>query len=138
VLIDAPDGELLAGLFDFTQTLRVVVNLLDNAAKYSPRGSAIDIRVRHQGQRLTIAIMDRGSGIPLAERDRIFEPFYRPPGVPPDIRGHGLGLSIARGLAEAEGAFVHFAPRPGGGSVFTLDLPAATEIAADADLPGIA
>jgi two-component system sensor histidine kinase KdpD len=133
VEIDAPDGELLAGYFDFTQTLRVMVNLLDNAAKYSPRGSAIDVRIRRNDQRLTIDVMDRGPGVPVAERDRIFEPFYRPPGVPPDIRGHGLGLSIARGLAEAEGASVRFTPRAGGGSVFTLELPAAT-IASETDL----
>jgi two-component system sensor histidine kinase KdpD len=138
VEIDVPDGELLIGIFDFTQTLRVVVNLLDNAAKYSPHGSAIEIRARRRGERLTIDIMDRGPGIVPAERDRIFEPFYRPSGVPPDIRGHGLGLSIARGLAEAEGASVRFAPRPGGGSVFTLELPAASAITLEADLPAIA
>lgn len=137
VRIDVPDGELLAGLFDFTQTLRVVVNLLDNAAKYSPRGGAIDIRACRQGERLTIDVMDRGPGIPSGERDRVFEAFYRPPGVPPDIRGHGLGLSIARGLAEAEGASLRFAPRVGGGSVFTLDLPAAAAMAVDADLPSL-
>ncbi|HKW10960.1 MAG TPA: ATP-binding protein [Gemmatimonadaceae bacterium] len=138
VQIDAPHAELLTGIFDFTQTLRVVVNLLDNAAKYSPRDSAIDIRASRYGDRLTIAVMDRGPGIPSPERDRIFEPFYRPPGVPPDVRGHGLGLSIARGLAEAEGASVRFAPREGGGSVFTLELPAAAAISVDADLPSIA
>lgn len=125
VEIDTPKDELLAGLFDFTQTLRIVVNLLDNAAKYSPPGSQVDLRVRRPGDRLTIDVMDRGPGIPANERDRIFEPFYRPPGVPPDIRGHGLGLSIARGLAEAQGGEVRFSPRPGGGSAFTLDLPAA-------------
>jgi len=130
--IDAPDGELLTGVFDFSQTMRVVVNLLDNAAKYSPPGSAIDVRVRRQDHRLTLDVMDRGAGVAAAERDRIFEPFYRPPGVPPDVRGHGLGLSIARGLAEAEGATVRYAPRPGGGSVFTLELPAANTAGLDA------
>jgi two-component system sensor histidine kinase KdpD len=129
VQIDAPEGELVVGLFDFTQTMRVMVNLLDNATKYSPSKSAIDIRVRHDRGRLTIDVMDRGPGVPPPERDRIFEPFYRPPGVPPDIRGHGLGLSIARGLAEAEGGSVRYAPRPGGGSVFTLELPGANPIA---------
>ena len=125
VEIDAPPGELLVGMFDFSQTLRVMVNLFDNAVKYSPRGSTIDVRVRQRAERLTIDVMDRGPGVSTTERDRIFEPFYRPPGVPPDIRGHGLGLSIARGLAEAEGGSVRFAPRPGGGSVFTIELPAA-------------
>ena len=123
--IDAPDDVLLAGVFDMTQTLRIVVNLLDNATKYSPPGTPIDVRARTVNDRLVIEVMDRGPGVPLDERDRIFEPFYRPPGVPPDIRGHGLGLSIARGLAEAQGGSVRFAPRPGGGSIFALELPAA-------------
>lgn len=137
VHIDAPPGELLTGMFDFSQTVRVVVNLLDNAAKYSPPGSAIDVRVRRQDHRLTIDVMDRGAGVVAAERDRIFEPFYRPPGVPPDVRGHGLGLSIARGLAEAEGASVRYSPRPDGGSVFTIELPAANTTSIDAHLASI-
>jgi len=123
VEIDAPADALLAGTFDFTQTLRIVVNLLDNAAKYSAPDTPIDVRVRRQGDRLIIEVMDRGAGVPEGERERIFEPFYRPPGVPPDIRGHGLGLSIARGLAEAEGGSVRYAPRAAGGSVFALELP---------------
>jgi two-component system sensor histidine kinase KdpD len=125
IVIDAPSETLLAGYFDFTQTLRIVTNLLDNAAKYSAPGSPIEIRVRRDGERLTIDVMDLGPGVAESERDRIFAPFYRPPGVPPDIRGHGLGLSIARGLAEAQGGTVRYVSRPGGGSVFSLDLPAA-------------
>jgi two-component system sensor histidine kinase KdpD len=124
VEIDTPADALLAGTFDLTQTLRAVVNLLDNAAKYSPPDTPIDVRARQHGDRLVIDVMDRGPGVPEDERDKIFEPFYRPPGVPPDIRGHGLGLSIARGLAEAQGGSVRFAPRAGGGSVFSLELPA--------------
>jgi two-component system, OmpR family, sensor histidine kinase KdpD len=112
-------------VFDLTQTLRIVVNLLDNAAKYSPPGTPIDVRVRRYGDRLLVDVLDRGPGVPPGERDRIFEPFYRPPGVPPDVRGHGLGLSIARGLAEAQGGSVRYVPRGDGGSIFTLDVPAA-------------
>jgi two-component system sensor histidine kinase KdpD len=125
VEIDAPGDALLAGTFDLTQTLRVVVNLLDNAAKYSPPDTRIDVRARRHDDRLVIDVMDRGPGVPEDERDKIFEAFYRPPGVPPDIRGHGLGLSIARGLAEAQGGSVRFGPRAGGGSIFSLELPAA-------------
>ncbi|HEY9228734.1 MAG TPA: ATP-binding protein, partial [Gemmatimonadaceae bacterium] len=125
VIVDNPHDELLAGKFDSTHSLRALVNLLDNAAKYSPAGSPIDVRVRRRGDRMTIDVMDRGPGVPELERERIFESFYRPPGVPPDVRGHGLGLSIARGLAEAQGGTVRVTSRSGGGSVFTLELAAA-------------
>jgi two-component system sensor histidine kinase KdpD len=131
--VDQPRNELLTGMFDFSQALRILVNLLDNAAKYSPPGSPIQVRTRTDDQWLTIDVLDRGPGVPEAERARIFESFYRPPGVPPDVRGHGLGLAIARGLAEAQGGSVRFTPRPGGGSIFTLELAAAQALAAEAD-----
>jgi two-component system sensor histidine kinase KdpD len=125
VEVEHPREELLAGVFDFAQTLRILVNLLDNAAKYSPADSVVDVRVRRRADRLVIDVMDRGPGVAEAERERIFESFYRPAGQRPDVRGHGLGLSIARGLAEAQGGTVRYAPRSGGGSVFTLELPSA-------------
>ncbi len=76
--------------------------------------------------------------MPASERERIFEPFYRPPGTPPDVRGTGLGLSIARGLAEAQGGTVRYEPRPDGGSAFVLELPAAEPPLAEptTDTPG--
>lgn len=130
--VHLPPDTLLAGLFDFAQSLRILINLIDNAAKYSPAGTPIDISARRTGDRLVIDVLDRGPGVPELEVDRIFEPFYRPPGVPPDIRGHGLGLSIARGLAEAQGGSIRFSPRPGGGSIFSLELNAAETPDADA------
>ncbi len=133
VHVEQPGDELLAGVFDVSQTLRILVNLLDNAAKYSPPQSPIVVRVSANAQWLSIEVLDRGPGVPEAERARIFESFYRPPGVPPDVRGHGLGLAIARGLAEAQGGSVRFAPRAGGGSVFTLDLRVAPVPAPEAE-----
>jgi two-component system sensor histidine kinase KdpD len=62
--------------------------------------------------------------VPQSERDRIFEPFYRRLSTAPDVGGVGLGLSIARGIAEAQGGSVAFADRAGGGSVFSLRVPA--------------
>jgi two-component system, OmpR family, sensor histidine kinase KdpD len=121
--VDMEAGELLAGRFDIAQALRALVNLLDNAAKYSPPASPLVVRVRRVGGEIEIGVLDAGAGIPEAERGRIFEPFYRPAGVPPDVRGTGLGLSIARGLAEAQGGSLRYEPRPGGGSTFTLALP---------------
>jgi two-component system sensor histidine kinase KdpD len=120
----------LVGTFDFAQTLRALVNLLENAAKYSPARSPIDLAVTREGAMLNFSVADRGGGVPTSETDRIFEPFYRHSGSAPDVGGAGLGLSIARGIAEAEGGSVTYAPRDGGGSVFTLRVPAS-----DADEP---
>jgi two-component system sensor histidine kinase KdpD len=130
VAIDGTE-EMLSGRFAFTDALRVLVNLLENAAKYSPAESPIDLRIRREGTLITLSVMDRGSGVPESERERIFEPFYRPHGTPADTGGTGLGLSIARGLAEAQGGTVRFEPRDDGGAVFIFEMPAA-EAPADA------
>jgi two-component system sensor histidine kinase KdpD len=123
VLIDGTE-ELLSGRFVFTDALRILVNLLENAAKYSPVGKPIDLRIRRTGSMITLEIMDRGPGVSEPERERIFDPFYRGPRSPADPGGTGLGLSIARGLAEAQGGRVRYEPRDGGGSIFALELPA--------------
>lgn len=114
---------VLAARFDFSQTLRILVNLLENAAKYSPDGSTIEVTLSRDDDMVQISVADQGPGVPAGEVDRIFEAFYRPAGTAPDIRGSGLGLSIARGLAEAQGGTVRYHDRRSGGSVFTLSLP---------------
>jgi two-component system, OmpR family, sensor histidine kinase KdpD len=124
-------GTLLVGRFDFVHALRILVNLVENAHKYSPPATPIDLGVTRAGERLLFAVSDRGPGVPKAERERIFQPFYRPAGTPPDAGGAGLGLAIARRLAEAQGGTLAVAPRSGGGSTFTLTLPAADLSAAD-------
>jgi len=120
----AADAPVLIGRFDFVHALRALVNLLENAAKYSPPGSTIELSATRESDMLVFTVADRGPGVPDAERERIFEPFYRPPGVPPDVRGAGLGLAIARGLALAQQGTVRYAARDGGGSLFSLVLPA--------------
>ncbi len=115
---------VLAARFDFSQTLRIVVNLLENAAKYSPAGSSIEVTASRDDTAVLISVADEGPGVPAGEEERIFEAFHRPAGTAPDVRGTGLGLSIARGLAEAQGGAVRYRGRDGGGSVFTLTLPA--------------
>jgi two-component system, OmpR family, sensor histidine kinase KdpD len=115
---------LLLGRFDFVHSLRILVNLLENAAKYSPAGSVIELSVERTGGVLRIVVADRGFGVPTGEEDRIFEPFYRPSGRP-DTTGAGLGLSIARRMAEAQGGTVAYQPRDRGGSLFVLTLAAA-------------
>jgi signal transduction histidine kinase len=101
---------------------RLIRNLLDNAQRHAP-GAAVEVAVeplRDGGARLTVS--DRGPGIPEAERDRIFEPFYRVPGAKPDSDGAGLGLALVRQIARRHGGDVRCFPRPGGGSVFEVNL----------------
>jgi two-component system sensor histidine kinase KdpD len=115
----------LVGRFDFVQSLRILSNLLGNAAHHTPPASPVELSVQREGASLTFAVADRGPGVPPAERERIFEPFYRPAGAPADGGGGaGLGLAIARRLAELQGGTIDYAPREGGGSIFTLRLPA--------------
>ena len=94
----------------------MLVNLLDNAAKYSPPEAAIDLGVRRVGQELQFWVADRGPGIAEGERQRVFEPFYRRrAGGVSDAGGAGLGLSIARGIAEAQGGSITYSARDDGG-----------------------
>jgi two-component system, OmpR family, sensor histidine kinase KdpD len=132
-----PREPLLFGRFDFAQTVRALVNLVENAAKYSPPHEPIEISVRRIGAELRLAVADRGAGVPVPERDRIFEPFYRQPAAGPDVGGAGLGLSIARGIAEAQGGALTYAPRDGGGSVFTLSVPAIDLTKLDVDAESV-
>jgi K+-sensing histidine kinase KdpD len=117
---------ILIGRFDFAQTLRAVTNLLENATKYSPSGTPIELGAQLEGGELTFTVSDRGPGIPSEELERVFEPFYRRPGSPPDVGGAGMGLTIARALAEAQGGSLTYAARSGGGSIFTIRVPAMT------------
>jgi two-component system, OmpR family, sensor histidine kinase KdpD len=115
---------LLLGRFDLAHSVRILVNLIENAAKYSPAGTPIDLRVERSGAELLVAVADRGPGVPAGEEHRIFEPFYRPSGAPADVGSAGLGLSIARRMAEAQRGVVTYERRADGGSVFALRLPA--------------
>jgi two-component system sensor histidine kinase MprB len=96
---------------------RAVANLVDNAVKFSPAGSAIDIVVDDR----SVAVLDRGPGVPEDDRDHVFDRFYRAPATR-TMPGSGLGLAIVRQIAEVHGGTASLAARPGGGSVATLDL----------------
>ncbi|HEU4990033.1 MAG TPA: ATP-binding protein [Gemmatimonadaceae bacterium] len=123
--IDAPRGVPLAARCDQVQAVRVLVNLLENALKYSPPETPITLSVRQRGNRIEFTVADRGPGIPSEERERVFTPFYRPLNARPDVGGAGLGLAIARGMADVQNGRVWMEPRDGGGSVFRFDLPLA-------------
>lgn len=115
----------LVGHFDFVHTMRILSNLLENAAKYAPLDAAITLRVSRQGEVLLFAVEDEGVGIAEADRERIFEPFVRGEGATRGIRGTGLGLSIARRLAEVQGGHLDYFPGDVRPSRFVLSLPAA-------------
>ena len=122
----------LVGYFDFAQSLRVLGNFLENAARYAPPSESVELAARRDGDALVFSVSDRGPGVPEADRARIFEPFYRSATSAPDAAARaGLGLSIARTLAEIQGGTVSYTPRPGGGAIFELRLPA-SELRADA------
>lgn len=121
-------ASLLVGRFDFVHALRILVNLLENAHKYSPPEEPIDVYVDRNAAQMRFQIADRGSGIPAGESERIWEPFYRPAGAPLGTDGTGLGLAIARRLAEAQNGTLDYHPRAGGGSLFVFSVPAATTV----------
>jgi two-component system, OmpR family, sensor histidine kinase KdpD len=107
---------------DFVLMHQVLVNLLDNAVKYSPLDSPIDVRARVDGAELQIQIADRGMGVPPADLERVFDKFYRVR-RPGSVSGSGLGLSICKGIVEAHGGRIWAQNREGGGTLVTLALP---------------
>ena len=100
---------------------QVLVNLLDNAAKFSPEGAPIDLRAFQKDNHLVIEILDRGSGIPLGIQTRLFEKFYRVEGQ--SRAGTGIGLAICRGIVELHHGTIIAENRVGGGAVFRMTLP---------------
>jgi two-component system sensor histidine kinase KdpD len=107
---------------DFVLFSRVLVNIIDNALKYSPPDKPIDIQVQVNKHDLEISIADRGEGIPSEDLQRIFDKFYRVQ-RPDNVSGTGLGLSICKGIVEAHGGSIHAENRRGGGTIFTINVP---------------
>jgi two-component system sensor histidine kinase KdpD len=107
---------------DFVLMVQVLVNLLDNALKYSPPDSPIEVRAQCSGAYLQIEVADRGVGIPREDLKRVFDKFYRVH-RPEQISGTGLGLSICKGIVDAHGGFIGAENRPVGGTVITVALP---------------
>ena len=109
---------------------QVLFNLLDNAAKYSPIGSRIDIRASRDGELVEIEVVDEGPGIPPADLERIFDKFYRVQAQDRRRAGTGLGLAICRGFVEALGGWIVARNRrDGSGAVLTIRMPVVPEIA---------
>lgn len=104
---------------------RVLENLLDNAASFSPGAHSVVLSLACEGPVARVRVADRGPGVPESHREQIFERFfsYRPEAAPSGSRHTGLGLAIARALAEADRGTLEVTARPGGGSIFVLSLP---------------
>jgi PAS domain S-box-containing protein len=112
--------------FDPERLLRLLIILLDNADKYSPSGTPLEVAAEVRGEEVVVSVMDRGIGIAEEDREAIFERFYQVG----DVLHHGgpglgLGLYIGRSIAEAHGGKLWYEPRNGGGSVFRFSIPVA-------------
>ena len=101
---------------------KVFFNLLENAAKYTPAGSPLEIEARQQGSNVLVEVRDHGSGLGEHEQERVFEKFFRG-ATHGRTSGAGLGLSICRGVIHAHGGRIWADNRPGGGAVFRFTLP---------------
>jgi two-component system sensor histidine kinase KdpD len=108
---------------DAAQLERAFANLLENGVRYSG-GHPVSVRARVTGGRLLVRVVDRGPGIPPAQRQRVFEPFYRAGTASSGHRGSGLGLAIVRGFVEANGGRVSVESLPGQGTSFVVEFPA--------------
>ncbi len=117
----AVEGEAAVVSADPRLLRRLVRNLLENARRHAA-GTAIEARVEGHGAGARLTVTDRGPGVPEAERERIFEPFYRPPGAPETGAGYGLGLALVRQIARAHGGEARCRPRDGGGTAFEVTL----------------
>lgn len=103
---------------------QIILNLLDNAIKYAAEGKKLRVALNRVGQTLVVRVSDNGPGIPTAHRQQIFNKFHRvDASLTTRQQGSGLGLSIARQLAEGLGGTLSFCPNEGGGSCFELTLP---------------
>lgn len=123
LVIDISEVALLDVLADRPQLEQVLVNLLDNAVKYSPAGGRVTVTAAGDGDRVKVSIRDAGPGIPLHEQTRVFERFYRvDAGRSRDQGGTGLGLAIVKHIVQLHGGTVGVESVPGQGACFSFTL----------------
>jgi two-component system sensor histidine kinase KdpD len=106
---------------DFTLMVQVVVNVLDNAVKYSPETAPIEVTASLADSSARLQISDHGVGIPPEDLTRAFDKFYRVQ-RPESVSGTGLGLSISKGIVEAHHGNIYASVRDGGGTTITIEL----------------
>src|SRR5437764_12487115 len=125
VQTDLPD-DLPAVELDYLQMDQVLSNLIENAVRYTPPESPIEVSAQIEGDQMVISVADRGPGIPQTDKERVFDKFYRVLGTKrytTGITGSGLGLAVSKGLVEAHGGHIWVEDREGGGSIFRFTLP---------------
>jgi len=111
---------------DFLQMDQVLTNLIENAVRYTPSGSPIEISAVEQNGEIRVSVADYGQGVPEEYIERIFDKFYRVSGAKQrGTMGTGLGLAVCRGLVEAHGGRIWAENREGGGAIFQFTLPLA-------------
>ncbi|MEO6923924.1 MAG: ATP-binding protein [Bryocella sp.] len=121
LLLDIPADLSVKGDPHFLQ--KVISNLLENAAKYSARGTIITVTGEQLGEKILISVADQGAGIDSSEQALIFERFYRGKGQAEHASGTGMGLAISRAIVEAHGGTITVLSQPNRGSVFSVELP---------------
>jgi two-component system, OmpR family, sensor histidine kinase KdpD len=117
---DLPPVLADAGLLE-----RVVANLVENAMRYAPTTALVRVAASSHAERVQLRVVDRGPGIPAADRERVFAPFQRAGDHAAGGAGVGLGLAIARGIVQAMGGTLCADDTPGGGATLVVDLPTA-------------
>jgi len=123
--VAAPSGGIHV-LGDSAQLERALINLISNAIKFTPAGGEVTVRLRVGIGEVRVAVEDTGMGVPEGEAHRLFERFFRSSTAQSEaIQGTGLGLTIVSSIVHAHHGDVGYAPRPGGGSVFSITLPLA-------------
>ncbi len=130
ITVDAPDDLPLIPA-DYARIDQVLSNLIENAAAYAPPASPIMVTAGAERAGISVRVRDQGPGIPRAERERVFEPFYRGAATEGLASGSGLGLAICRGIVEAHGGSIRIEAVDGPGVSVAVWLPGAPPVAED-------
>jgi signal transduction histidine kinase len=126
IMLDMHQTETLVCCGQRAAVSHILTNLLSNAIKYSPSSSTITVAASRQGDRARVQVQDRGPGISPRDQERLFQRYVRLSSTPTQGESStGLGLSLAKHKARAMGGDLWYDARPGGGSIFTLELPLA-------------
>jgi signal transduction histidine kinase len=116
-------GDDATATVDPRLTATCLAHLLENAAHYTPAGTAIEVTARREDSRLVLTVRDHGPGVAAADLPHLFDRFYRGQAAQGHVAGTGMGLAIVRGLLAVQGGRVWEENHPAGGAEFTISLP---------------